>query len=187
MRITEVEKRELEEIYSFFYTDEKIQKMKEIPMHRGSNTFNHSFQVAKVAIKRGLRHKHVDLKSILIASILHDYYLYDWRRDRNKLKRHGQNHPYIAATNAKADFDITEEVQKIIQAHMWPINFKEFPRTKEARIVNLADDHVALKEALTSKRFKKRRTQKIAKKIEKLFQKGTNEGSFLFTKKHDKF
>lgn len=169
MKITESEKRELEEIYSFFFNDEKIQKMKDIPMHRGSNTFNHSFLVAKVAIKRGLRHRRVNLKSILIASILHDYYLYDWRRDRNKLKRHGKNHPYIAAKNAKADFDITEEVQNIIQAHMWPINFREFPRTKEARIVNLADDHVALKEALTSKRFKKSRTQKIAKKIEKLF------------------
>lgn len=169
MKITETEKRELEEIYSFFFNDEKVQKMKDIPMHRGSNTFNHSFLVAKVAIKRGLRHKRVNLKSILIASILHDYYLYDWRRDRNKLKRHGKNHPYIAAKNAKADFDVTEEVQKIIQAHMWPINFREFPRTKEARIVSLADDHVALKEALTSKRYKKRRSEIIAKNIQKLF------------------
>lgn len=169
MKITETEKRELEEIYSFFFNDEKVQKMKDIPMHRGSNTFNHSFLVAKVAIKRGLRHRRVNLKSILIASILHDYYLYDWRRDRNKLKRHGKNHPYIAAKNAKADFDVTEEVQKIIQAHMWPINFREFPRTKEARIVSLADDHVALKEALTSKRYKKRRSEIIAKNIQKLF------------------
>lgn len=169
MKITETEKRELEEIYSFFFNDEKVQKMKDIPMHRGSNTFNHSFLVAKVAIKRGLRHRRVNLKSILIASILHDYYLYDWRRDRNKLKRHGKNHPYIAAKNAKADFDVTEEVQKIIQAHMWPINFREFPRTKEARIVSLADNHVALKEAITSKRYKKRRSEIIAKNIQKLF------------------
>lgn len=169
MKITETERRELEEIYSFFFNDEKVQKMKDIPMHRGSNTFNHSFLVAKVAIKRGLRHRRINLKSILIASILHDYYLYDWRRDRNKLKRHGKNHPYIAAKNAKADFDVTEEVQKIIQAHMWPINFREFPRTKEARIVSLADDHVALKEALTSKRYKKRRSEIIAKNIQKLF------------------
>lgn len=169
MKITETERRELEEIYSFFFNDEKIQKMKDIPMHRGSNTFNHSFLVAKVAIKRGLRHRRVNLKSILIGSILHDYYLYDWRKDRNKLKRHGKNHPYIAAKNAKADFDVTKEVQKIIQAHMWPINFREFPRTKEARIVSLADDHIALKEALTSKRYKKRRHEKIAKNIQKLF------------------
>lgn len=169
MKITETERRELEDIYSFFFNDEKVQKMKDIPMHRGSNTFNHSFLVAKVAIKRGLRHRRVNLKSILIASILHDYYLYDWRRDRNKLKRHGKNHPYIAAKNAKADFDVTEEVQKIIQSHMWPINFREFPKTKEARIVSLADDHVALKEALTSKRYKKRRSEIIAKNIQKLF------------------
>ena len=169
MKISAEQRQELEDIYSFFYHDEKIAKMKDVSMHRGSNTFIHSFLVAKVAIKRGLRHKNVNLKAILIAAILHDYYLYDWRRDRSKLKRHGQNHPYIAARNAKADFDITDEVQHIIQAHMWPINIREFPKTKEARIVNLADDHVALKEALTSKRYKRKHLEKTMIKIQTLF------------------
>ena len=171
MRLSDEEKRELEELYQFFFNNEKIQKMKDIPMHRGSNTFTHSFLVAKLAIKRGLRHKKVDLKSILIASILHDYYLYDWRTQKEMRKRHGRKHPFIAAENAKKDFDISKDVEKIIKSHMWPINMKEFPNSKEACIVNLADDHVALREALTPKKFKEKRRDKLAKRIEKLFEK----------------
>ena len=169
MKVSEQQKKHLEGIYSHFYNDEKIQKMKDVEMHRGSNTFLHSFQVAKLAVKRALRKRHANVEAVLIASILHDYYLYDWRRDRAKKKRHGRNHPYIAANNAKVDFDITDEVQKIIKSHMWPINFKEFPNTKEARIVNLADDHVALKEALTSRKYKKKRLEKTQNFIKTLF------------------
>ena len=169
MNVSEEQKKHLEDIYSHFYNDEKIQKMKDVEMHRGSNTFLHSFQVAKLAVKRALRKRHANVEAVLIASILHDYYLYDWRRDRAKKKRHGRNHPYIAANNAKVDFDITDEVQKIIKSHMWPINFKEFPNTKEARIVNLADDHVALKEALTSRNYKKKRLEKTQNFIKTLF------------------
>lgn len=169
MKVSEEQKKHLEDIYSHFYNDEKIQKMNDVEMHRGSNTFLHSFQVAKLAVKRALRKRHANVEAVLIASILHDYYLYDWRRDRAKKKRHGRNHPYIAANNAKVDFDITDEVQKIIKSHMWPINFKEFPNTKEARIVNLADDHVALKEALTSRKYKKKRLEKTQNYIKTLF------------------
>ena len=169
MKLSNEEKKRLEEIYVFFLNHEKTQQMKEVEMHRGSNTFIHSFLVAKLAIKRALRHHKGNLEAILIASILHDYYLYDWRRDRSKKRRHGQDHPYIAAKNAKIDFDITDEVQNIIKAHMWPINLKEFPKTKEARIVNLADDTIALKEALTSRKYKQKRIEKTLKSIETLF------------------
>ena len=169
MKISFEEKQELEAIYQSFFTNEKIQRMRDIEMHRGSDTFTHSFKVAKTAIKRALRHKKVDLKAVLVGSILHDYYLYDWRKNRSLLKKHGKNHPKIAATNAKKDFDIDEFVQSIIKAHMWPINFKDFPNSKEARIVNLADDHIALKESLTSRRFKAKRKEKYENYIKSLF------------------
>ena len=169
MKISLDEKKELEAIYQSFFNNEKIIRMKEIEMHRGSDTFTHSFKVAKVAIKRALRHKKVDLKAVLVGAILHDYYLYDWRRDRSLLKKHGKNHPKIAAKNAVEDFGIDEFVQSIIKAHMWPINFKDFPKSKEARIVNLADDHIALKESLTSRRFKAKRKEIYDNYIKSLF------------------
>ena len=169
MLISEEEKRELEYIYQSFLHDDKILKMKEISMHRGSNCYIHSFKVAKLAIKRALRHKKVNLKTVLLGAILHDYYLYDWRVDRSKMKSHLTSHPYIAAENAERDFGIHEPIKKVIQSHMWPFNIKEFPKTKEARILSLADKTIYLKEMACSKKYKKKREQKYLQQISALF------------------
>lgn len=171
MKITEEVKQELESIYQRFFHDEKVQRMKTIAMHRGCNCFIHSFRVARRAIKNALRHKSVNLKNILIASILHDYYLYDWRVDRSRKKHHTANHPKIAIENASKDFEIGEEVRAIIDSHMWPMNFKIFPKTKEARITGLADTMVATREVLTSIAHKKKRLDNYYKEIEFLFDK----------------
>ena len=74
-----------------------------------------------------------------------------------------------ASENAKRDFDVSDFVVEIINEHMWPYNFKLFPKTREARIVNNADNTVAFKEVITSKRYKKKRMNKYYKMIEKLF------------------
>ena len=169
MEITEERKQELEAIYQSFLNNEKIQKMKEVSMHRGSNCYIHSFKVAKLAIKRALRHKRGDLYIILVGSILHDYYLYDWRIDRDKMKKHLSSHPYTAAENALRDFGISEEIQKVIKSHMWPVNFTDFPKTKEARIISNADKAIYLKEIFCSKRYKKKREAKYYQEISKLF------------------
>ena len=164
------EKEKLENIYYSFLNDSKIARMKDISMHRGSNCFIHSFLVAKLAIKRAIRKKKkLDLESILVASILHDYYLYDWRSDKKLLKKHGSRHPYIASGNAKRDFNINDDVKNIILSHMWPINFKCFPKSKEAFIVNCADTFVALREAMSSKKRKAKRANETLEYISELF------------------
>ena len=169
MEITPERKRELEDIYYYFLNHEKILKMKEISMHRGSNCYIHSFKVAKLAIKRALCHKRGDLYIILVGAILHDYYLYDWRIERDKMKNHMSSHPYTAAKNAVRDFNIPEEIVNVGQSHMWPVNFKEFPKTKEARIISNADKAIYTKEIICSKRYKKKREQKYLEQISKLF------------------
>ena len=169
MIISEAYKKELEDIYQSLRNDERILKMKEISMHRGSNCYIHSFKVAKIAIKRALRHKIGNLHTILLASILHDYYLYDWRIDRSKMRHHMSSHPYTAAENAKRDFGIHEPIRKAIESHMWPVNFKNFPASKEARIISNADKTIYLKEIVCSKRYKAKREQKYLKQIEFLF------------------
>jgi uncharacterized protein len=169
MIISEEEKKQLEDIYQSFLHDEKILRMKEITMHRGSNCYIHSFKVAKLAIKRALRHKKGNLKIILIGSILHDYYLYDWRIDKSKMKHHMSSHPYTAAENAAHDFGIHESIQKVIQSHMWPVNFRNFPETKEARIISNADKAIYIKEIACSKAYKKKREQRYLKQISTLF------------------
>lgn len=169
MEILEERRKELEEIYQSFLHDEKIAKMKEISMHRGSNCYIHSFKVAKLAVKRALRHKRGDLYVILVGSILHDYYLYDWRVERSKMKKHMSSHPYTAANNAMRDFHISDKVKKVIESHMWPVNISEFPKTKEARIISNADKAIYLREIVCSKRYKKKREEKYYAQIAKLF------------------
>ena len=172
MKLTEEEKIELEKVYQAFLNDEKILKMQEIPMHRGSNCYLHSFKVAKRAIRYAERShkKDINFHAILLGAILHDYYLYDWRSDRSKKKRHGRNHPQIASENAFRDFNISKEVRKIIESHMWPINIKEYPESKEAKIVSICDKAVTIKEVSTSKAYKEKRKAYYLSYISKLFK-----------------
>lgn len=169
MILSEEIKKQLEDIYQSFLHDERIIRMKKISMHRGSNCFIHSFKVAKLAIKRAIRHKRGDLFTILLGSILHDYYLYDWRVDKSKRRHHMGSHPYTAAKNAEKDFGIHEPVKKVIESHMWPVNIRNFPKSKEARIISNADKSIYLKEIVCSKRFKAKRQDRYYKQIELLF------------------
>ena len=76
--------------------------MKNIPAHRGSNVYIHTFRLVKAVIKKALKsRKELDLETLLIATILHDYYLYDWRTTKDRPHPHGKYHPFIAAENAK--------------------------------------------------------------------------------------
>ena len=170
MILSEEEKNELEDLYQSLLNNELILRMKEIPMHRGSNCYVHSFKVAKESIKRALRRKkRLDYKSLLLACIFHDYYLYDWRKDKEKKRHHASNHPYIAIENAIRDFDIPTQVQDIMKSHMWPINIKIFPHSSEAKILMNVDNLIAVKEFLVSSSYKKKHEKENLEFISKLF------------------
>ena len=173
-KLTKQQKEELEAIYQKFLNDKKVQRMSEIQMHRGSSCYIHSFRVAKLCLLKASRYERYtfeDLKNVLVASILHDYYLYDWREHHELKKKHGRRHPLVACANAIRDFNIPTEVQDIIKTHMWPLTPKLYPKTKEAKLVNRMDNHIAIREALTFRAFKKRRREKYLKMISHLFDK----------------
>ena len=164
------EKQELEELYQSYYNHPLINKMKEIPMHRGSNCFIHSFKVCKMAVHRALKRKgEYNLKDLITASVLHDYYLYDWRKNHELKKKHGKRHPLIAEENARRDFHISDSVSDIIKTHMWPLTPGLYPKTKEAKLVNYVDDVIATREFMVSKHHKKVKEEKYLKNIERLF------------------
>ena len=52
---------------------------------------------------------------------------------------------------------------------MWPINFKEFPSSEEARILSLADKVIATREFFTSKGQKQKKEEEYLKNIAILF------------------
>ena len=85
------------------------------------------------------------------------------------MRHHMSSHPFTAAENAVRDFGIHEPIKRAIETHMWPVNFKDFPKTKEARIISLADKSIYSKEICTSKRYKMKKEAKYLREIEKLF------------------
>ena len=163
------EKEKLERLYQSLSKDERILRLKDIQMHRGSNCYIHSLTVAKVAINRVKNKKGYNFENIIIGAFLHDYYLYDWRVDHSKKKKHGRRHPIVAEANARRDFNISSEVSEIIKCHMWPLTPHLFPKSKEAKLINYVDDVVATREGLTSRRYKKKHLEKKLRFIEKLF------------------
>ena len=160
----------LEEKYNYYLNHELILRMKDYPMHRGSNCYLHSFKVCKKAVTDALTSgSKVNYFNILEAAVLHDYYLYNWRDDKDLLKHHASRHPRVANINAIKDFNVNKEVSELILTHMWPSNFKRYPKNMDAYFVIESDKRVAIVEAMTSIRYKKKRTDKYYKIISKLF------------------
>ena len=170
MNISNERRESLEKTYQYYLHHEAVLKMKEIPAHRGSNVYLHTFRVTRTVIRKALKsHHELDLENLLIASIFHDYYLYDWRTTKDRPRPHGKNHPHIAVKNAKRDFNISDKAAEYIETHMWPINFFKPPKTREARLLDNADTWVAFKEILTSKKHKRKRETDSLNQIATLF------------------
>ena len=170
MKISNERKEALEKTYQFYLHNEAILKMKEIPAHIGSNCYIHTFKVVKGVMKKALKSKKdLDLENLLVASILHDYYLYDWRKLKDRPHPHGKYHPGISANNAKRDFNISEEAQRMIKSHMWPFNFFKPPKGKEAWLLCNVDTWVALVECFVPRKKKKEKEQQYLDYISTLF------------------
>lgn len=141
---------------------EKVQEMKGYIQHGSITTFEHCMSVALMsyAIVKFF-HIEVALKTLLVGAILHDFYLYDWHKNKdNKVKffdKHGFKHPIKAKENAIKYFNISEEEQHIIESHMFPLTISLVPKSKEAWIVSIADKCCATKETLFMRRVKLRR------------------------------
>ena len=148
--------------------DNTVQKMRDFRQHCDTSCFNHCLHVAYYSyyIAKKLN---LDYKSTARAAMLHDLFLYDWRKnysDEYKLKlfdRHAFSHPLVALKNANEIFDLNDKEQDIILKHMWPLTIK-LPKYKESFIVSSMDKYSTLKESsLYFKDYlKKNKTYKYA-------------------------
>ena len=142
--------QEMDEILTEIQADENVQKMKQYIQHGNVSTYEHCESVAKLSYSIDKRLSlHSDLKVLLTGAMLHDFYLYDWHEDGDGSHRlHGFTHAKRACDNAKDCFAIDDETSHVIYSHMWPLNPKRIPQSREAWIVCLADKYVSLKESL---------------------------------------
>lgn len=95
----------------------------------------------------------MNLRSLVRAALLHDYFLYDWHeKDNGSHRLHGFRHPYTAERNARADFELDDIVSNSIRTHMFPLTPIP-PKYLEGVIVNIADTLCAIRETLSPSRF----------------------------------
>ena len=132
--------------------DPKVLQMRKIPQHGGTNTLRHSLAVAERAFALAEKFRwDIDEKELARGALLHDYYLYDIKKEGYSAYHHGTSHPKKAAENAEQDFGLTAKEKNIILGHMWPLTLRSVPSSKEAALVCMADKDIAFKEMVLKK------------------------------------
>lgn len=144
----------LEDKVEFFHIindiiiNETVQRMKDFRQHCDTSCYEHCLHVAYysyyLAKKLGL-----DYISTARAAMIHDLFLYDWRkkyRDVTISGLHAFVHPKIALKNALEIFELNAIEQDIIAKHMWPVTLP-FPSYLETYIVTLMDKYSACRES----------------------------------------
>lgn len=123
--------------------------------HHDASLASHSIKVARVVFRLtrvfGFRRTRRDL---VRGALLHDFFLYDWRKPKTDDNRHaglhGLMHPRTAFTNAELHFGPMSRREKdCILRHMWPLTLTP-PKYLESLIVCIADKWVSLRESLSS-------------------------------------
>lgn len=126
--------------------------------HGAVTTFAHSIRVACLAVWLADRlhlWNRVDLRSLIRAALLHDYFLYDWHDwDDGEHVFHGFTHGRAALHNALADFELNRIERDSIAHHMFPLTPAP-PRYIEGYLVSMADKVSATRETLSMDRFRK--------------------------------
>ena len=140
--------------------------MKNYRQHYETTCFDHCYTAAYYCYLICKKY-HLDYKSATRAAMLHDLFLYDWRKrqpDRKGL--HAFTHGKKACENACQLFDLNEKEKDIIIKHMWPVTI-ELPKSIEGFVLTLVDKYCALSESFEV--FKSR-----------LFMKPTFRYAYLF-------
>lgn len=124
--------------------------------HGAVTTFAHSIRVACLAVWMADRlrlWRRVDLRSLIRAALLHDYFLYDWHDwDNGEHRLHGFTHGRAALENAMRDFgDLNHVERDSIARHMFPLTPLP-PRYIEGYLVTMADKVSATRETLSPDR-----------------------------------
>lgn len=134
-------------------SDTHVQKMKKYVQHGHVSTFEHCRNVARLSYYINKRFSlNADLKVLLVGAMLHDFYLYDWhKKDGGRHRLHGFTHAERACKNARKYINIDKKTSDVIYCHMWPLNLRRVPASREAWIVCIADKLVSLRETLLRK------------------------------------
>lgn len=125
-------------------SNDTVKQMKNYRQHCNTSCYKHCMQVAYFTYIACKKLK-LDYISATRAAMIHDLFLYDWRKKYRNIELPGLHafvHPQIALKNASKLFDLNDIEKDVIEKHMWPLTIK-FPRYKEAYIVTIMDKYSA--------------------------------------------
>ena len=155
--------KEFMEIVTPIIEIETVQDMKNYRQHYETSCYDHCFQASYYCYKI-CKKFNLDYKSAARAAMVHDLFLYDWRKrqpDRKGL--HAFTHPRTSYENASKIMELNKLEKDIILKHMWPLTFFKFPMHRESYILTLVDKYCALSESyheIRSKHEKKKNKKK---------------------------
>ena len=145
--------KEYLDIINDIIKNETVQKMKTFRQHCETNCFNHCL-VASYYCYKFCKKYNLDYVSCARAAMLHDLFLYDWRKKQKNIKGlHAFTHPKTALENANKTFELNEIEKDIILKHMWPVTFS-LPKYKESFVLTYYDKKCAFLESFSDIREK---------------------------------
>jgi len=146
-RLSENEFRDFTRLAKPIAGDSRLKCMRKYIQHGDKSTYDHCLSVAYTAFLLNRRlHIGAGEESLVKASLLHDYFLYDWHNKGDRL--HGYHHPRIACENAQRDFDLTEKEKAMILSHMWPLTLMHIPTSREGWLISMADKICSCREIM---------------------------------------
>ena len=113
--------KEYLKIISDLLQNQKVIEMKQYRQHHCTSCFDHCLFVSYNTYLICKKHK-LDYISAARAGLLHDLFLYDWRKRENGRKGlHAFTHPKEALKQAMSITTLNAKEQDIIKNHMWPV------------------------------------------------------------------
>jgi len=141
------------ELTSDLLENEYVESMKSFNHHGNINTHFHTVYVSYCVMVVCDKLKVNNKRDIVRASLLHDFYLYDWHIEKHD-EMHAWYHPKAAVANILDVFGEISDMQKdMILRHMFPLSILP-PNSIGGWILTLCDKHCANEDIFgISKRF----------------------------------
>lgn len=126
--------------------NETVKQMNNYRQHYETSCFDHCL-IASYYCYLYCKKLNLDYISCSRAAMLHDLFLYDWRKKQNNRKGlHAFTHPKTAYENASKLFNLNDKEADIILKHMWPVTIS-LPKYRESYILTFVDKYCALNES----------------------------------------
>ena len=143
------ENEEFNEIISDIANNEIVLKMRNFRQHYNTSCYEHCKYVAYYTYLI-CKKFNLDYISATRGAMLHDLFLYDWRKKVDGRKGlHAFTHPKTALENSLKLFDLNNKEKDIILKHMWPVTIIP-PKYLEGFVITFVDKHCALSETFNS-------------------------------------